>query len=285
MTSDDLLRVARQAIVKTVRFEGVPGLLGSTDGSTIRYTDPSGTLHNDKMWVRLGGEGGTTEAVAKAGAVPLIYDLPVRVANRDGTPTIISIDDTRISARTGGYPLETGLHAWTHYRLGPDPLYIEGLAFLPLMARPSSPPAMTVTVEQAFYRYEGTDKVWETGDSADLSSYVPSEPVVSDQHFIIICLDRVNNALAVVDGTDATSTSSDVPFTVSDVSAISIDATYYPIAAIRFYYGQTTIQVNDIFMDLRLWGGGGNHFDVNTIMTDGDGAVMADGEGNLMVES
>ena len=78
MAENELIRAARQAIVKTIRTEGVPGLLGSADGSTIRYTDPGGTLHNDKMWVRLGAEGQTSETVAKAGAVPLVYNLPIR---------------------------------------------------------------------------------------------------------------------------------------------------------------------------------------------------------------
>ena len=280
MPNSELLRVARQAIIKTIRREGVPGLLGSADGSTIRYTDPGGTLHNDLMWVRLGSEGETSETVAKAGAVPLVYNLPIRLANRDGTPTIIGVDEFRASATTGGYPLPTGLHAWTHYRLGPDPLYTEGLAFLPLVARPSDPPAMTVTVEQTFYRYNGVDKVWETGDTADLSSYVP---VVGVQHFIIICLDRENNTLVIVDGIDTSSPLSIIPFTVADVSAIGIDSTYYPLAAVRFYNGQTTILAPDIFMDLRLWGGEYTDFDV--VMTDALGGVMVDALGSVMVES
>ena len=181
--------------------------------------------------------------------------------------------------------MPTGLHSWTHYRFGPDPLYIEGLAFLPLTARPSDPPAMTVTVEQAFYRYDGTDKVWEEAASTDLTSFVPTSPVPDGvtQHFVIICLDRTDSTLVVVDGTSTSGASSAVPFTVSDVSAISIDATYYPIAAIRFYFGQTTIQANDIFMDRRLWGS--DRFYENIIMTDGEGAIMVDGEGDVMVQS
>ena len=39
-------------------------------------------------------------------------------------------------------------------------------------------------------------------------------------------------------------------------------------------------------MDLRLWGGEGAFFsDVDAIMTDGEGAVIVDADGNVIVES
>ena len=285
----NLDRVARRAILSIVNNEGVPALLGNGDG-VIRYVDLNGTQHQDRMWVRLGSEGLTNEAVVTGGNVPLIVNLPVRVATRNGMPAIIGMDGARASARTGGYPINTTFHAWSHTRLGPDPIYLEGLAFLPLLVHSSDPLALTVTVEAGAFRYDRVYKIFETADSASLSTYVPATPstfpppTTYTQHFVIICLDWVNNALAIVDGTDTTSADSDVPFVAGDITAITIPDTYAPLAAVRFYEGQTTIMPNDIFMDLRQWGGS-DKFNENVIMTDGEDAIMLDGEGNVMVES
>ncbi len=280
----ELLRAAKQAILKTVINEGYPAILGRSDG-TVTYTDPSGNIHNDRAWARVSTEGITTELIARCITVSHTIGLPVKIANREGTPTVIGLDTARALIYTGGNNPAIGFHAWQHGRLGPDPLYITGPTFIPLMAVPSSPLAMTVTVETGFYRYEGVEKVWEQGNSADLTAFIPASDL--NQHFIILCLNRSTNALVVVDGVDKLALGVN-PFTVTDVNAISIDNAFYPIAAIRFYNGQTTILAQDIFMDLRLWGGeslgpGGANFDV--IMTDDLGGVMVDALGNVMVES
>ncbi len=248
----DLRKLARRAIQHTVATEGRPGLLGKKDG-TLAYTDPGGAVRYDRCWARVGNGDAQTELVVRCTGVPRQLNLPVLIADRNGVPTAIRVDYARAETFAAGYLTETPTHSWVHSRLGLDPIYIASLAFLPLMAVPTSPVSMMVEVQQAFYRYEGTHKVWETANSADLSAYLPAPNI---QHFIILCLDRANNALAVVDGSDVPAgETGTIPFTVDDVAAISIPAAYWPICAIRFYNGQTAIEALDIFMDLRLWGG------------------------------
>jgi hypothetical protein len=112
------------------------------------------------------------------------------------------------------------------------------------------------------------------------------------QKFVIVCLDRVAGELAIVEGTSSASLSSLPPFTVADVAAIDVDDTYYPLAAVRLYNGQTQIKPLDIFLDCRLWGGelwstagGTASLVASAIMVDADFNIMIDADYNVMVES
>lgn len=290
--NNDDLRAIRRGILAAVQAEGTPGRLGRRDGQ-LSFTDATGTTYRDRVWVTLDGAKGEAEIVAINHVVPRSYNLPVRVTVRDGVHTIIGIDGPYTAQYSGGRPVATAEHAWMHSRPGPDPLYVGGLQVLPLMATPTSPPSMAVTVTRAQYRYGGELKLWDTGDSADLSAYIPAANV---QHFVIICLDRANNALVIVDGTDSSGSSDALhqpgtynqPFTAAEVAAISIDDAYYPICAVRFYYGMTRILAPDIIFDCRLWAGEvGGAVDAGDITsgTATDGQVLtADGAGGAAWE-
>jgi hypothetical protein len=259
-------------------------LLGRPDG-TVVYTDDNGTVYRNKVWVRIVTDAAVTEIVAENRAVPLHPGLPVRVATINGTPTVIGSDTVPANIYTGGYLSDVAEHAWTHGRFGPDPVYIPGLQFLPLAARPSQPSAMTVTVEQGFYRWEYEERFFATTTSASLSSYVPSNS--GEQHYILLSLNRSTEALVITDGTTVqTPLIREVPFTNAEILALvkTIATVCYPLAAIRFYYGQTTVRSPDIFMDLRLWAGE-VRLEADIIMTDADGNIMVDGDGNVMVET
>jgi hypothetical protein len=254
----DLVRLAKRAFLAVMLAEGIPGVMGKGDGSTTYYTDPDGTTHRDKCWVRIGDPSNTTSVVARNTRIPAQYGLPVVVAVRRGVIEVIRADYQRAGEYTEHRLVEIPSHAWTHQRFGSDPLYVEGIQVMPLMTVPQNPADMTVYVEPGFYRYLGTEKAWTGGDSDDLSGYVPDAHALTgfiNHHFVIICLDRASNALEVVDGDDDTTSNYQCPFTASDVAAISIDDDYYPLAAIHLYQGQTAIQVRHIFMDHRLWGG------------------------------
>src|SRR3569832_2444385 len=81
----------------------------------------------------------------------------VIVGDRHSVPTIIRVDQERADVFTGGKPIGVLEHAYSHLPTGNDPLLIVGRAFVPLMARPSNPLALTVTVGAGFYRYLGTE--------------------------------------------------------------------------------------------------------------------------------
>jgi hypothetical protein len=250
-----LERAARKAILNTIINEGRTGLLGKADG-TVVFTDASGTEHRNLVWVRIITDAGVTLVVAENSGVALQPNLPVRVADRNGVATVIGIDIKKANIFTGGLLSDVPEHAWTHGRFGPDPLYITGPSFLPLMAHPTNPLDMTVTVEEAFYRWEHSINVWETAASSDMTSYIPSTPGI--QHFVVLSLDRTSNTLTITDGIDkGNPLFSTVPFVVSEILTVlqTLTIDHYPIAAIRFYNGQTNINATDIFKDLRLWGG------------------------------
>ena len=286
MTSDPLLTAARRAIVKTILNDGVPGRLGRTDG-TLTYIDPSGIEHRDMAWARVGGEGQAAEVVVRCLNVQRLHNMPVIVANRDGVPTVIRADTTRALDFTNGRLADIGPHSWTHGLYGGDTIFIRGQQFLPLMARTSVPPDMTVTVEAGFYRYNGDEEVWPGGPSGSLTSYLPS--TAGRQHFVIIALDRATNTLQIVDGFDKATTDQLIPFSVEDIATVDVSDAYWPIAAVRLYVGQTIINTVDIFADLRLWGGelyteAGKTAGIITdaIMVDADGSIMIDADGNVM---
>ena len=250
-----LLRTARKAILNTVVNEGRTGLLGRSDGTVI-FTDIDGTEHRNMVWARIITDAAVTLIVAENGGVPLQPNIPVRIADRNGVQTVIGVDVKKANIYAGGYLSNLPEHAWTHGRFGPDPLYITGPSFLPLMARPTQPADMTVTVNEGWYRWEWSVNVWTEAASASMAAYVPSSAGV--QHFVVLSLNRATNALAITDGTDDTAPIfSTVPFSSADILPIvrTLDVSHYPIAAIRFYNGQTTIKAPDIFKDLRLWGG------------------------------
>jgi len=247
--NSELSRLFERAVLQTVVNEGMPALLGNT----LYYVDDNGTYYRDRVWARIGAEAAPVEAVVRCIAVPQTLNLPVIVADRDGVLTVIRTDMNRALEWSGGQLVNVPPHNWTHGRYGPDPLYITGLSFLPLAAYPSNPPDLTVTVEQCFYRYQGTYKVFERTTSDSLAAYRPSSTVVT--HYVILALDRLNNALVVVDGADVSGGNRAYPSAATVLATSGILAHYFPICAIRLYNGQTQIFPRDIFMDLRLWAG------------------------------
>jgi len=250
--SNELSRLLKRAILQTVINEGMPALLGKTDG-TLSYVDGNGTHHYDRVWARIGSNVPPVEAVVRCISVPQTLNLPVIVADRDGVLTVIRIDTSRALEWSGGQLIDVAPHNWTHGRYGSDPLYITGLSFLPLAAYPSNPPDLTVTVEQCFYRYQNTHKVFERTTSDSLSAYRPTGTNVT--HYVILALDRSTNTLAIIDGDDVTGGNRALPSAETVLATTGFRSEHFPIAAIRLYNGQTTIMPRDIFMDLRLWAG------------------------------
>lgn len=262
-----LRELFRTAVSVHMDTRGKPATLGKIDG-TLYYS----STRRDMVWARIGESASNQEAVVRCTTVTPQLDMPVRVDNINGVLSVVSVDDKRYLEFSGNRPGgSVGAHAWLHGRLGPDPLYMTGLQFLPLLVVPTNPADLTVTVKQGAFRWDGTYKIFEEAASGSLSSYVPASSAV--KHFVIICLDRANNTLAIVDGADL-STSTDALFgsitvTPSDVTAISIADAYLPLAAVLLYNGQTEITVADIVMGLRTWGGE-DYFGATSVVPEPD---------------
>jgi len=271
----DLERAFRKAMYYSIDNRGRSGTLGKDDG-TIIFTDDNGNEYRNKVWVKIITDAGVSLVVAENSGVPLQPRLPVRVQSINGVLTVTGTDVKKANIYTGGYIASVAEHAWTHGRFGPDPVYITGGQFLPLMATPSNPAAMTVTVIEGWYRWENSINVWDTAASSSLSGYVPATS--GTQHFVVLSLDRSSNTLAITDGISTTTPLvTTVPFTNAQILSVieSLDIRYYPIAAIRFYYGQTTIKAPDIWKDLRLWGGESG-YGTYTGVSNSDDAVVTE---------
>ena len=257
----DLHSLFLSAVRKAVHNEGRPALLGKADETTLYYTGANGTEYKDRVWVRYLDVTDEIigEVVVNNGGVPPQIGLPVLVVERRGAPFAIpdqyGILANYFSGASGGGGSTVGAH--THQRLGLYPDYVEGLRLRPLLVRSSDPPALTVYVEPGWYRYRGTWDVWEGGDTASLSSYVPAAGTV---HWLTVCLDRENNQLAIVDGGDLSASGDSIydqiapDVAYSDIEGITIPDAYYPLAVVELENGQTTIGPRSITHDLRLWG-------------------------------
>lgn len=281
----EIRRLLHQAARQAVATEGEPGTLGLADG-TLYYTDALAAVHYDRVWVTMSD---SSEVVAVCTAVPHQWGLPVYVGARSGVPTVLRTDWAQAQRFTGGRPVGAGQHAWLHNRLGPDALFLGGLQ-VPILVQPTSPVSMAVHVPDIYYVYDGTRKHFAAADSASLSAYVPSSVVV--QHFAVLCLDRENNALAVVDGDDSApgsayspDTRAFVPFDAADVAGVTIPAAYWPLVAIRFYNGQTAVQVPDIWLDAQPRGGEHLGGDVGGPASSTDNAIVRfDGAGGDVLQ-
>ena len=248
----------RGAVARINDQRGKPAILGKTDG-TLYWVSPAGTTYRTRVWARIGEEASRQEQVVDCLAVSPQLDMPVRVDHVNGILTVIDIDNRWYAEFSGDRPGgKVGAHAWLHSRLGPDPLFLSGLQYLPLLVTPTNPADLTVTVQGGAYMLDdGSLQFLETAVSGSLSSYVPG----SGYHFVIVCLDRPNDAIVIVDGADV-SNSSDALFgkaTVSkaDIEAVSISADYWPLAVVLLYAGQTQITARDITHDLRAGNSGG----------------------------
>ena len=273
----------KSAVARVTDERGKPAVLGKSDG-TLYWTDPSGMTHRTRVWARIGEQNSNQAVVVDCLKASPQVDLPVRVDYVNGVLTVIGVDDRRAIEFGGGRPgTPVGAHAWLHSRLGPDPLFISGLQYLPLLVTPTNPADdLTVTVQGGAYKLDdGSLQFLETAVSGSLSSYVPG----SGYHFVIVCLDRPNDAIVIVDGADV-SNSSDALFgkaTVSkaDIEAVSISADYWPLAVVLLYAGQTQITARDITHDLRPGNSGGGSggsvagADTQVIFNDG-GAYAGD---------
>ena len=248
----------RGAVARINDQRGKPAILGKTDG-TLYWVSPAGTTYRTRVWARIGEEASRQEQVVDCLAVSPQLDMPVRVDHVNGILTVIDIDNRWYAEFSGDRPGgKVGAHAWLHSRLGPDPLFLSGLQYLPLLVTPTNPADLTVTVQGGAYMLDdGSLQFLETAVSGSLSSYVPG----SGYHFVIVCLDRPNDAIVIVDGADV-SNSSDALFgkaTVSkaDIEAVSISTDYWPLAVVLLYAGQTQITARDITHDLRPGNSGG----------------------------
>jgi hypothetical protein len=279
--TDEFVKAWNAAIYRTVDFRGRPATVGRPDGTIFPVTESGEQLKHKMYATYTDVPAPNNVATVDRNGLPATPQMPILVQNIKGVPTaVLSLSGLLMGEYSNGgtsYPAS----AHNHYLEGPNPEYVEGRRFMPVGVHPSNPAALTVYIEPGFYRYFGTVKAWQGGDSGSLSAYVP---VVADGriHFVIIGLDRSDNTIDIIDGDDVMP-GGDIYFpanavvTYDDILAITIDPKYMPLAVVELLYGQTTINVKDITFDHRLWGGEvPNPLDIDALTEDTTPDVTAD---------
>ncbi len=255
-------------------------LLGDGEGN-LEVTRDDGTVEKDLVWARVtfdDEESARTIVAVRCGAQTRRYGLPVLLQRGiDGMLEVVGEDPTVIfewAADGDQQTTSVAEHAWQHSRVGPDPIYLEGLQILPFSVQPTSPYSMSVDVWGGHYVYGGTQKFLSKTE-VDLSSYVPAY----GYKFVIVCLDPENNTVSVVEGTTKEFTTWPPPrdgdpriaFDDSEVAAVPVSSPLLRLAAVQLQSNMTKVRPTDIFVDLRpvalSFGGSGGGGTVNVYST------------------
>jgi hypothetical protein len=237
------LQEARQTIAKRFgskqdRLDAWPAYLGNEDGTVagsrqgyvyVRYP----TLTSAAVEVYNGG-------------VPEVAGLRVMIGYRPENPNLIQalgVADirTEISSDTpyGTLPSHGRQHFWT----GSDPVYIDFRQITGLRVYPGS--GIEINVYEGFI--QRADEVIEIpAETISLTSSVPSTD--GQGRYTLISIDSTGDIIV----TDGTAVDDYTALTVADIPATP--SGNFRLAAVRLYYGQTTIsdraELSDIF-DLR----------------------------------
>jgi len=225
--------------------------LGKADG-TLYVTQVDGTRKPGYVWARVDFTGsGVVEMVVRCRKVVRAANLWVVVAfsDIDDELEVVEEEPTLGVKFAGDRNINVPEHAWQHDRFGADPLYLNGLLFQPFLVTPSDDNDLKVYLRPFYYKYLGTPKVWD-GGNVDLTDYVPNV----GQDCVIVALDPATNLPVVIEtglGDSFLNPSLDnIPFEKLDIAAVD-HAHYWPSAAVRLYSQQTSIDVRDIWFDMR----------------------------------
>lgn len=255
MPSNDvqLQRAFDGAAYRSYQRSRIPARLGNGDGSTLYVSDDNNNQIFGKVWARLDGEN--APRAVEMGSSMVAYDMQVIIfVDSQGNYKIegkqVAAGNAYIQNDPNGLPFvgDVAPHAATHGRFAPDPIIVESPQFFPLAVRPTQNPSLSVRVEKGWYYVDGEEYPW-AGGIIDLTDYVPSG--ADEQVPVIVAINSVTNEIAVYEGTTITSTSIGVPFTPSDVAAITVGDAVIRLAAVRLKNGMTGIGLIDIFEDLR----------------------------------
>jgi hypothetical protein len=249
----DKLFQALDRMPQTARMRrGHAALLGDGQGNLYVF-NPDGSRSSGMVWARVDGMGICSvrcRKISQQRDLPVIVDYGI-----DQVLEVVEENGAEAIAFTGDRGRSVGPHRDTHDILGPDPDFIQGLRFLPLLCHPTNPPSLSIYVRPYSYEYNGTRKTW-AGGGLDLTSEIPTSS--NEQLLIVVCLDPVTNVLSYYTGSNTTPfiPGDSVSFTASEIDVINTGSDWQ-IAAIRAYAGQTQFLWSDWMADRRGWIGGG----------------------------
>ena len=217
-------------------------VLGHPDG-TVYITERPGYV-----WARLGGANGQIIQLYARGLMAG-YNMPVVIQRLPHRPQDYGIVDLDISAwpsqasgdNTGGWDgsAYVGKHANQHWYFGGDPMLVHLRAFTPLRVYAAG--GMYIGVQPGIIPRAGVD-LNIAGQVISLSDEIPL--VSGQQRYSLITLDS-NGLLAVTRGTVVTGLMG-----LSLANVPDTPAGHFRLAAVRCYYGQTSINESATSTDI-----------------------------------
>lgn len=216
-------------------------LMGDGTSTVVDPDDP------DMVFVRVHGLQSSVAKIFNKAVPTNRPDLPVLIGTTREQPHLVQVLDVdwTVLPDWGGEAF-LPLHGPDHQLPdGPDPVYVQKRAIVPLRASPQNPPNMTLAVAPDFYPYASGWQFFEGADTEDLTSRVPG---VHLGRFVTIYVDGATNALGYINGDTGIVEPEPlaVPLSISLPPEGSV-----PICAVRLYNGMTAINEADIY-DLRI---------------------------------
>lgn len=222
----------------------VKGRLGKkeADGTIVIKTGRPGFV-----FVRLDAEGGQGTAIARNLGVPLKNYLPVRmrIDPQLGHYVIYGIDyGARYDAFSGGNERSYNVGPHTHMMGSGLEYPIEALRINP--GRPQCTSALTVSISQFRYYFNGSWDTWQNNATIDLTAYKPAS---AKWCWVLVGLNPATNALVAVKGADYDTQAALTDDLIDSIAFVE----YIPCAAVQVAYADTSLTDISRWRDARGW--------------------------------
>lgn len=238
--SDFAFRALRSKTHQKLQLSGIPAVVGDELGNVFDVTIPGNVL------CRIQYANGYGAPISVRGPVnspmTLVCGSPVELIYTPDKRLQIKGIDANAAAISGINPLAANLPQLNSGG------FVGQQSLATALVTPQAVPDLTVAVKSWLVIASGTYYEFPGNGSFDLSSYVPSS---GNNRYVVIFI-QSDFATLVAHASTARSIA-DIPLNATDVQECitAAAATDMPLAAVRMYGGQTTIQNADITLDLR----------------------------------
>jgi hypothetical protein len=227
-------------------------LLQTREQSRPRWTallgDGTGTITDpdapDHVFVRVHGLQSSVASVFNKTVPGNRPNLPVLIGTTTEMPDrvqVVGVDWSALPDWAGEALLP--LHGADHEVPGPDPVFVQKRAIVPLRASPQVPADMTLDVAADFYPWDDGFNYFEGATTEDLTARIPG---AFQARFVTIYVDGESNSLAYLNGEAQVMT---FPLDVDRIPRPPEGTV--PVCAVRLYSGMTAITEEDIY-DFRI---------------------------------
>lgn len=253
------------------RTDRYTGKLGKTASGPVEVEGRDGYL-----WVRMGPEANPSQ-VWNPNRIRPIQDLDVLMGWSHERSTEMQILDVNYGSRGGGDGWRNSDGDYQNYS---QKVWINKQNILPFHMYPAG--GLSVNVNPDYYMDDAADLKFFIGDALDLTAYVPG----TNARFVHVYLDASTGLLSAISGsliTELQTGGYPAPSAADDLIP-NVPEGSYPIGAVYLVAGTTAITTSMLYHTRQLWNKvGGETGVIERILTDGNGDVMSDSNGVVML--